>query len=284
MHKFRLIPILMLSLLMLGLPAQAQQDSYSLDWNIAEGDVVAYTFTTTSLSNTGMTIDPSEDLSLGTMQLPNTSTMIAVLTPNPRGTISVNLIVDSVETVESGDDLGDAMNQLMEAMEGTIQLRGELTSEGEIASFWLEQKQLNLLSMLFEMPIGPVNVGDTWELEVRCISMGNGFIVENASRTNLVEFTEVSTTSDGRLVAVLNYLISESVEGSFDSPFSAEPSPASMTCLYTGQGRFLIAEGRWEQFSGQLSMQSSGFMDSNSTNQFTLIPLDEIPPSYLNPQ
>jgi hypothetical protein len=270
--------------LALSVPAHARQESYLLDWKIVEGEVVAYSLTTTAVGDPGVTMAPTEDLSLGTMRLSTATTMIAILTPNLRDTISVNLIVDDVETVQSGDDLVNAMNQLMEAMEGTIQVRGALTLEGEIASFWLAQEQRNLLSMLFEMPVGPVKVGDTWELDVHCISMGNGFIVENASRTNLVEFTEISTTSDGRLVAVLNYLISESVEGSFDNPLLGQPSPSSMTCLYTGQGRFLIEEGRWEQLSSQLAIQSSGIMAANSSNQFTLTLLDEVPQNYLNLQ
>jgi hypothetical protein len=209
--------------------------------------------------------------------------MVSILQKNPAGNISVKMIVDEVEQAESEIDnpLENSLNQMVSQMEGTVQLRGELTPEGTIASFYLEQRQRNLIAMLFELPSNPVHVGDSWEIDVNCVSMGNGFIASNAARINRVELTSVSENAEGQSVAQLEYVIIETVEGDFQLPFSDESNPTSMSCSFLGQGSFLIEEGRWEQFVGEFQVQATGLMESNLVQQLALTPLGDIPEEYI---
>jgi hypothetical protein len=218
--------------------------------------------------------------------LPTSSSYISILERNPQGNISMRMIVHEVnfDDNQQAEGIGQTMNQLMKDMEGTVQLRGELTPKGAIASFYLEQKQRNLLAMFFELPTYPVYVGDTWSIDVNCISMGNGFIADEAHRINQVKFTELSTTEDGRPIAILDYLIAEMVEGSFETPLSEESTPTSMSCTFMGRGAFLIEEGRWSQFTGEFGISSTGFLGflgGETIQQFALMPLEEIPQQYL---
>jgi hypothetical protein len=275
-------------------------DTVSLDWKLAEGEILAYRTTMNQIdaASAAITIDwesifegvpfndastPSANL-LGNLSLPQVSSLISILEPNARGNINVRMVVGEMTPAENQSE--NAMNQtfseMMQEMEGTVQLRGELTSDGAIASFYLEQRQRNLLAMFFELPTQPVQVGDTWEIDVNCVSMGSGFVADKASRINQVELTELSTTTDGKPLAVIDYMIAEAVDGAFHSPLSEEPLASSMSCSFVGRGYFLIEEGRWQQFLGEFAIESTGIMASSVIQQFALFPLDVVPQEYLD--
>jgi hypothetical protein len=273
--------------------------AYSLDWNIGDGEVVAYDTTMQAANPTisfnfddlvaAMTTDElpadvTEQLSNLSFSLPESGSLISILERNAQGNIAVKMIPRRIDLPDesSNSEMGQALGQAMESMVGTVQLRGELNPDGAITSFYLEQKQRNLLAMFFELPTGPVQVGDSWSIDVNCIEMGNGFIASSAQRTNRVEFTELSKTPDGRPIAVLDYVIAEFVRGEFLAPTSDDVSPASMMCMFIGRGEFLIEEGRWERFTGEFTVRSTGFMEANATQRFALTPLEEVPPEYLN--
>lgn len=281
------------------------QTAYALDWKIAPGEVVAYSTAMNPAENTSSNfsfnydsldpetraiLDPENHVILDKLEqviselnLPRTYSMISILTPTSRGTISVKMILDKTDQPESQPgQLGEGFDQFWGAMQGTVQLRGEVTPDGAIASFYLEERQRNLLAMFFELPTTPVKVGDSWSIDVNCISMGNGFIVSKAQRENRVLFAELSQTPDGKPIAVLEYFIGEIVDGKFKSPTSGETAPQSMLCTFIGQGQFLIEEGRWKQFTGEMTVIAKGFMESNTTQLFALVPLENVPSEYLN--
>ena len=168
------------------------------------------------------------------------------------------------------------------AMQGTVQLRGAIHPEGSIASFYNNTEQNNLIALLFEMPEYPVTVGESWEIDFNFTSMGFGFIPENIYKNNHVQLSEITQTDDGHALAIIDYAIVESIEGEFTSSFNAtEASTVSIFVAYIGQGQFLIDEGRWyHQLVGELTVSSSGFMSTNSTQTLALIPLETVPEAY----
>lgn len=270
---------------------------YALDWKLADNELIAYRTAMEPGENSSSSFsfnfdrlftenDNSNEIreQLSDIKLPETFSMLSILEKNSAGNISVKLIFDEIGQVENEADnpIGNSINQILGEMEGTVQLRGELTPEGAIASFYLEQNQRNLLAMLFELPSQPVHVGDSWEIDVNCISMGNGFIAKNAERINRVELLSVTENDSGELVALLEYVIAETVEGDFQLPFSddSDPVPTSMTCTFLGQGSFLIEKGRWEQLVGELSIQATGMMESDLVQHLALLPIENIPEEY----
>lgn len=278
-------------------PTMTPEPLYSLDWKLADEEIIAYKTAMEPGENTNTAMsfnfdqlfaetDAPDGLrdQLSNITFPDTFSMVTILQKNPVGNISVKLIVDEVEEVENeaGNPIGDTINQMMGDMEGTVQLRGELTPEGTIASFYLEQNQRNLLAMLFELPSAPVHVSDSWEIDVNCVAMGHGFIASDANRINKVTLASVEENDAGQAVAYLEYVIAETVDGDFLFPFSDDPIPTSMNCSFLGQGSFLIEEGRWEQFTGEFRIFATGMVESDTVQQFALTPLEDIPQEYVD--
>ena len=55
-----------------------------------------------------------------------------------------------------------------------------------------------------------------------------------------------------------------------------------MTCSFIGRGEFLIDQGRWAQLVGDMSIKSTGVMQSDNMQHLALMPLDNIPPKYVD--
>lgn len=302
------IAILLLSVLLVacsgGIPASESaialdnRPEYSLDWKIGEGQIIAYRTALNQVQDEdsqitidwGQLLDEEVDMDAAEFiekivfpEQPTSTSLISVLERNEVGNITVKMILDDVVTSEAAPDdmLGTSFNQMLERMEGTVQLRGELRPEGTIASFYLENRQKNLLAIFFELPEGPVKVGDTWQIEVNCISMGAGFVVTNANKLHEVTLSEITQTLDGRPLAVLDYVIIEVVSGVMDSALSDEQIGVSMSCSYLARGYFLINEGRWHALGGEFAVKSDGIMSGNSIQQIGLVPLETLPESYI---
>ncbi|HET6442220.1 MAG TPA: hypothetical protein VFH53_07575 [Phycisphaerae bacterium] len=213
------------------------------------------------------------------LQLPDTYSMTTVLTPRENGNLSVRMIMDPLPEEKSSDNPPEAFFRNM--MKG-VQLRGEITPLGKIASFYFETKQKNLLAMFFELPGRPVRVGETWSLEANLLWMGHGFICDKAQRVNRVQLASLEPTGDGDRVATLDYLLYESVEGDFMSPFGGgKKTPTTMAFGFAGRGEFLIGKGAWRRFVGHMWMKATGIMNSDTRQRFALEPMDEVPLTYL---
>ena len=277
-----------------ALPTATPTPTYDLDWNIPNRSILAYHTAMNAVDSPMIELNldvlmagnETSELAeqIGEIALPDSFALVTVLKGIPDDKITVLMIVDEIEVPEAEADnpLAAGVNSLMNQMAGTVQLRGEVTREGAISSFFMEQNQKNLLALFFELPVGPVAVGDSWSLDVNCIQMGNGFIAEATQRRNEVTLTEVSQNEAGQTVAILDYVIAESVDGVFAIPGGDELAPAAMTCTFLGQGEFLIDEGRWSQFSGEFALQSSGVMEANGVQQFALTLMDDVPPQYVD--
>ena len=297
MLRLNIFIILALVLSACSLSSQETNETINLDWKLSEGELLAYH---TSMNQSATTepqievdfeqfLDGNFNLDaiygqLANLQVAESADLTSLLRLNSDNNISVQMILDNIEFPESSTEnpIQQSFNQLWEGMEGTVQLRGELTPEGSIASFYTQERQRNLLSIFFELPAHPVRVGDKWEIDVNCITVGAGFITNRAERVNQVELSEITQTAEGETIAIIDYVILEAVEGISDSTFSDEQILVSMTCSYLGRGQFLVEAGRWHQLGGEFQVSSTGFMDTNAVSYFTLSPMVDIPEHYRN--
>jgi len=212
------------------------------------------------------------------LQLPDSYSTTTVLTPRPNGNLSVKIIMALSPEMEKPKE---SPAKFFRDMLKGVQLRGEITPRGKIASFWLESKQKNLLAMFFGLPGRPVKVGDVWPLEVSLVSMGHGFICETASRVNQVRLVSVEDTGDGDRVATLDYLLFERVEGRFKMPMGGKAVPSTMAFGFTGRGKFLVGKGRWRKFVAVTETTSTGFMPGHAKQRLAMEPMDKVPKAYL---
>ncbi len=214
------------------------------------------------------------------LELPEDSEMTSVLKASINGNFSVLMILDSFTVPNANDAKSkktqEKFNQLFEQLKGKVNLRGEISPSGSVESFYLEQNQKNLLAIMFELPQKPVDIGDTWSLDMNCISLGGTFKANSSSRVNQVQLSSIKNSGTDT-IAVIDYLITETVEGSMHNPMNNNSSPLSMTCSYIGRHEFFVERGRWKSVIGQLAIQSSGFMKSDVQQIIAMSPIHNVP-------
>ncbi len=210
------------------------------------------------------------------------ASMTNILTKKPNGRISVKMIADSSAVADSPVTSEDSvLADLIKKINGTVQLRGEMDEAGKVTSFYLEKRQSDLISMWFELPEDPVKVGDTWSVDVNFVTMGHGYIVNKADRTNQVTLTALTKTEDGDLVATIEYVFSEYAEGTFQFPGSEEGISSVMSCGFYAQAKFLVNKGRWLEFKGQARVKMTGMMASDSHQHLNMTLMDTVPEDLL---
>ncbi|MEM9954741.1 MAG: hypothetical protein AAF846_24245 [Chloroflexota bacterium] len=271
-------------------------ETVSLNWILGEDELLAYATTMESIQDadaqsdteTLLTMDEGSlsDL-LPDIPIPASNAYTSILNLNEQGNINIRMILDEVTYAEEDEELADEnpFTSLLGQMEGTVQLRGVVQPDGAIASFYNQSRQRNLVAMFFELPTSPVQIGDTWQLDFNCISMGLGFIPDTADKINEVTLTDITQTAEGERVAVIDYRLIETVEGIMDPSFAlsddSEEIPVSMECYYIARGHFLIDEGRWQQLIGEFAVISDGgFMTSSNVQRVALMPLADFPDEY----
>lgn len=163
--------------------------------------------------------------------------------------------------------------KLMECVEEDVVLRGSVYKSGGIESFWLKSHQKNLLAIFFELPKGEVKIGDTWNIEVNFIGNDQNFECDSSYRKNEVTLLDLKVV-EGDTIAVLNYDIQEFVSGKFNSPFSDRPTKTEMFMTHQAIAEFSMTKGRWQTYSGIMTLTSSGIMTSNSKKSFSLLSVE----------
>jgi len=149
---------------------------------------------------------------------------------------------------------------IMEKTAGMTQLLGDINIHGDVESFFLQQRQKNVMSIFFKLPDSPVKIGESWSIPVNFIELSNGFVATKAERINKVTLYKISNDANKETLAGIFYNISETVEGYFESFFSKEKVPTSVTISFLGYGDFSINKGIWKKFSGMLTTDGTGMM------------------------
>ncbi|HEX9952013.1 MAG TPA: hypothetical protein VGB53_09615, partial [Rubricoccaceae bacterium] len=189
--------------------------------------------------------------------------MTTVLRGRTDGAIDVELIQGEVAFADdSTAALLKALRELQQSLGGT-QLRGQITTAGEVTSFWLPQEQKNILALFFELPEDSVSIGDVWELSgTSLLSLRGPFNVEEASRSNEVRLVALEG-GPARPLATLDYNLRERIAGSF----------GHMEFVFVGRGEFDVAAGTWRRFGGRMSIESTFMGTQSSSQEFALEPV-----------
>ncbi len=214
---------------------------------------------------------------LGDLKLPDEFGMTLLLVPAPEKLLSVKLVQNKTP-LPAGDS---PLEKLLKEMEGTVQLRGEVDDSGAVTSWWLQNNQKNLVALLCELPRNPVKPGDRWSLGVNLVQMGHGFVAEKAERSNLVRLAGVRKAEDGDVVASLEYLLSESVEGEFVRVPGQKGEPSTMAMNVAGKAEFSVTKGAWRSFVLRMTTKATGLTKSDLSQDLALERLPAVPAELL---
>ena len=165
------------------------------------------------------------------------------------------------------------------AMNGNVVLRGKISREGELLSFYYKSAQNNLISVLFVLPAKPVKVGDTWPLQVDMINMDSGFIADSLSKKNEVLFEKI-VERNGDKLAVLKYDIEEYVSGDFGNGImnmfnGKNNNQIYMKISHQATGLFSIEKGMWMEYDGKMEIDTNFSMlgmGGKTQTEFKLVP------------
>jgi hypothetical protein len=219
---------------------------------------------------------------IGKIKFPEESNMITVLEELSNGNIKSTAYLQNFTLPISENELTDEKAQeeakkFEEMMNKVPQLQGVINTSGTILSFYLPQRQKNLLALMFELPKGPVKPGDTWDINFICLELGVGFTEVFADRVNIVRLTDVKKNVQLENIATLEYLLTEKVSGSMTNPMTKQTIPTEMTCSYIGRHDFNIDQGRWENINGEFRINSTGIMNSRVLQNLAMKPIEQLP-------
>lgn len=203
---------------------------------------------------------------------------VTTLTNKNKGVIDIVMTTRKKESNEETADetLEDSeiggLESLFSIQSGVV-LRGSVYETGGIHSFWLNSSQKNLIAIFFELPKNPVKIGDKWSLDINLISNDQNFECETAHKINEVELIDIKNIN-GERIAVLQYNIEEYVEGKFNTPTffggTRGVKETMMRFSYEGIAEFSVDRGRWIKFDGLMSLESTGFLESNVKTNYSL--------------
>lgn len=179
------------------------------------------------------------------------------LFPGKKGNVDIEMMLkrdkaDTTETLFSG----------MAKMNGNVVLRGTVSTEGELLSFYYNTAQSNLISILFELPTKPVAIGDEWSLNVDMTSMDQNFKADTLYKKNVVRLKDVKI-ENGNKIAVIEYDILEFVSGNFGNAlmtmFSKKTADKKtfMKTSYKGTAEFDLEKGHWVLYDGIMNIETN---------------------------
>ncbi|MFA0961124.1 hypothetical protein AB9P05_04930 [Roseivirga sp. BDSF3-8] len=169
---------------------------------------------------------------------------VTTLTANEEGVVDILMSAQPTSTTDETDSKAGKTAKGSKSIGQGVVLRGSVYESGGVHSFWLKSQQKNMVALLFELPAGPVKVGDKWPLDVSLISNDQNFACDSAYRVNEVTLTEIKEV-EGETVAVLKYNVVEYVDGDFILPYGGQgPKDPPCSCFRVrGSLSFLSIKG-----------------------------------------
>lgn len=193
------------------------------------------------------------------------------LYPDKSGNIDITMFVKQEK------DTATSIFSEMAKINGNVVLRGKVSREGELLSFYYNQSQNNLIAILYELPTKPVAIGDEWELDVNMISMNHNFTADSLYRKNKVRLKDVQGN-----VALVEYDIEEYVSGDLGNGvtnlFTGGDNSNQKTFMrmtHQAIAKFDLEKGYWIKYEGYTSVETNFkflSMTGNNRTQFLLIP------------
>ncbi|MEM6894893.1 MAG: hypothetical protein AAF554_14460 [Bacteroidota bacterium] len=199
------------------------------------------------------------------------------LFPDKNGNVDIAMMLkkdkaDTTETLITG----------MAKMNGNVVLRGKVSPDGELLSFYYKNAQKNLISILFELPAKPVAIGDKWELKVNMISMDQNFKADTLFKKNSVRLKDIKM-KNGNKVAVIEYDIQQFVSGDFTNGLAtmflkeATEKKLFMRMSHKATAEFDLKKGYWILYNGIMEIETNLSllgMGANKRTEFELTPVN----------
>lgn len=271
-------------------PAFAQNSNpVFLKWKLKPGEVITYKTIMKEIdtANSKMSFGFMDKLMgdstkgnfqniLKEMRGMENDTNLVTLKENKKNTINIEMrlnkgnSVTENDTSKSGSEL-NSFQSLMNKMSGSAILRGAISENGEVESFYTARGQENLIAIFFQLPGKAVKIGDSWPLDVKWISMDANFVCDSSYKRDLVTVTEINNRN-GETIVTLKYDIVEFVSGNYDSPIIKIPGETLMKFTYKATADFSIEKGRWIDYEGIKTNTSTGIMSVQATEKYELIP------------
>ncbi|GAA4298241.1 hypothetical protein [Aestuariibaculum suncheonense] len=197
------------------------------------------------------------------------------LFPDKNGNVDIEMMLkkdktDTTETIFSG----------MAKMNGNIVLRGKVSPEGELLSFYYKSAQNNLISILFELPTKQVAIGDEWDLKIDMISMDQNFKADSLYKKSVVRLKDIKIEKRNK-IAVIEYDLEAFVSGDFGngimSVFSKEEGDKKifMKTSHKAIGKFDLDKGYWISYDGIMDIETNFTLmgiGGNKRTEFKLTP------------
>lgn len=278
----------------IGLCAQdAAAKKWKLRWKIGPKKPLAYKTNLDAIPKpkhiaiplkklaTGGALPPGTQKQLRQSKPAATHSIVTVMQATDKQKIRVKMIQTGIQGGALPKKHAKQMRAMMRRMLGTVQLRGDITPAGKILSFYLKNRQKNILALLFELPQKPVKVGDSWSLHANLLGMGVSIRPIEAHRTNRATLLSVKKSASGERIATIYTCISETFRGIQSSPYQPKDKTLIWQIGFVGYGEFLIDKGRWKQYVGRMVFNTSGFMTRKTQSRFELLPMTKVPPKLL---
>lgn len=252
---------------------------YELVWQSVTKDRDTFRLDLSSLKDVKKAADGRK--AILDIKMPAQSVMAMVLSARGTETLAAKVVVTRVEQNKKAPKtkVDKELAKKLQQMVGTVQIRATLTDWGLVTSE-LSREQRNMVSLATELPARAVSVGDTWTHNVDLVKMSELFTGTSDS-INRVELAGLERDASGATVAVIDYTLAEKHDGKFVDPRTKESLAATMEMSFVGRGEFLVEAGRWRKLVGRFTTHATGAVQTDIAQQFTLTPLEPIPPKVL---
>lgn len=269
--------------------AVANSDAIIMKWKLKPDETIGYKTAMEQIEKSDVDIDfglgdsipkneIKEILDKYRKEFEKTS-YITTMQWNDRGNIQTKMFNEDFKEKDTKKfDLKDFNPEDM--LKGVL-LRGEINENGQIESFYLQNRQKNMIAMFFELPDRPVKIGDTWSLDVSFLQFDQSFVCKSAERTNNVELIEILKESSDTVV-VIKYNIYESANGYMKNPMNQQKVETALSMRFTCIAEFSVTKGRWITYNGILETIQKGIMSVSSKQKLALIPFDKLTKEMIN--
>ena len=217
--------------------------------------------------------------SLKAVKLPEHMPLVTTVRTKNEGILEVKTIsAEPIFEDEPIDKEEEMDRKIQKEMAGTLQLLADLNTTGEIQSFFLVQRQKNLISLFFKLPNKAIEVGELWNIPVNLIELGNGYRVEKSQRYNKARVLSIKNDPEKGRIAEILYVVSEELEGNYrlreDASIEA-PVKFLIAASYVGYAELFVDKGYWKSYTAKLTFSGSGGLSINSSNLHALRPINQ---------
>jgi len=213
-----------------------------------------------------------------THELSRDINVTTTLSNNGKGFIDIEMVSKVKERVdtskkEAKDTLKSTQEKKIKEMKEDVMVRGAITENGTIQSFYVDNNQKNLISLFFELPNKPIKIGDSWSLDIHFITLNESFKCDTSFKKNNITLIDIKKVGS-ETIAVIKYDIIEFVSGDFYNRynFGEKIKKIFIKTTFKGIGEFSVDKGRWISFDGVKSTKSVGHIGGNYVQKFSLLP------------